>query len=148
MDKCLKTPINAEIDEQGCGIIEKTLLLQNADLYFEQGKIILTTEGKAYLEALFGEIKVEMLKQIKITVHTDNQGDSDKNQTLSDDQVTTLTDYLIERGLDCEKIISEGKGDSIPVTDNKTDEERKQNRRLEFILMQFKNKISTAIPAE
>ena len=43
-----------------------------------------------------------MLKQIKITVHTDNQGDSDKNQTLSDDQATTLADYLIERGIDCE----------------------------------------------
>ncbi len=148
LDKCLQTPVNAEIDEQGCGITKQTILLQNADLYFDKEKIILTATGKAYLEALFGEIELKMLKKIKITVHTDNRGDSDKNQILSDDRAKTLANYLIQRGIDSEKIISEGKGDSIPITDNKTQKSRKQNRRLEFILMQFKDKIPIAILTE
>jgi outer membrane protein OmpA-like peptidoglycan-associated protein len=148
LDKCLKTPINVEIDEQGCGIFQKTLLLQAVNLYFESGKIILTTNGKAYLKTLLREINPERLKQIKITVHTDNRGDSDKNQALSDDRAATLANYLMDQGIEGEKIFSEGKGASIPITDNKTPKNRQQNRRLEIILMQFKTKISTTIPAE
>jgi len=148
LDKCPKTPPNVEIDEQGCGITETTLLVQNADLYFKSGKIILTAKGKTYLKALVSEINPSMLKQIKITVHTDDRGTPDKNQALSDDRAETIANYLIEQGIDCEKISAKGKGASVPLTDNKTAKARKQNRRLAFILKQFKNKTSSTTAVE
>ena len=144
-DNCLETPTDVEIDKQGCGIIENSILVQSLDLYFKQGKIVLTTQGKTYLEALIEQIQLEILKQIKITVHADNEGGSEKNLTLSKEQAVTIETYLLERGIDSEKISSEGKGDSIPVADNKTSQGRKQNRRLNIILKQFKNKPSIII---
>lgn len=147
-DNCLQTPANAQIDEQGCGIIENSIMLQSSERYFELGKITLTPQGKALLEALIGQIQTDMLKQIKIVVHTDNEGGSEKNHALSEEQAATIEDYLIGRDIDCEKIISEGKGDSIPIADNKTSEGREQNRRLEIILMKFKNKPIPAVEQE
>lgn len=139
-DECLKTPAKAQINKHGCGIVETNIMLQSSDLYFKQGQIILTAQGKSYLESFIGQIQIDLLKQLKIVVHTDNKGDSEKNQTLSLEQATTIKDYLIERGIDGEKIISEGKVDSIAIVDNKTNEDDDQNHRLEIILMQFKKK--------
>ncbi|MDQ7091570.1 MAG: ABC transporter substrate-binding protein [Methylococcales bacterium] len=142
-DQCLNTPLNILIDSQGCGIVENSIMEHPLALYFKQGQVTLTLEGKAYLEALLGYIEKDTLKKIKITVHNpsqDNNFDNTNHQSLSEEQATTIDTYLQNQGIACEKIIPVGKGPNDLVTD-KSPEELKKNHRLEIILIQFRKKI-------
>jgi len=141
-DACLNTPKAIQIDLQGCGIVENNIMVQPLRVYFKSGKITLTTQGKAYLKVLLEEINNERLKQVKIIVHTFNNKNSLKNQSLSEDQAATIDDYLQQQGLDYEKTIVQGEGDSIPILDNDTLKSKKQNSRLEVMFTQFRDKVS------
>ncbi len=153
-DKCLHDPINVNVDNQGCGIIQNSVTLQSLDLLFKQGDTTLTGAGKAYLKSFLTQLaKQEWLEEIKIIVHSDNQGDSEASLILSKEQAIVIRIYFEEHGIDLEKIRVKGKGDTVPIPDEETDESQadsldnesekndrqQKNRRLELIVKEFKN---------
>jgi outer membrane protein OmpA-like peptidoglycan-associated protein len=70
--------------------------------------------------------------KLEVGVHTDSTGSSDANLNLSRARAKTMTDYLINRGIDVERLVSKGYGETKPVAPNILEQDRELNRRIEF----------------
>ncbi|WPP51340.1 OmpA family protein [Catalinimonas niigatensis] len=75
--------------------------------------------------------------EIRITIngHTDNQGSAEYNLELSSKRAKAVYDYLVQAGIDQERLQSRGYGQSKPVTSNDTEEGRQKNRRIAFEIL-------------
>jgi outer membrane protein OmpA-like peptidoglycan-associated protein len=94
----------------------------------------LTPEGRALLEKNRSTAR-DMLRRatyVNVIGHTDDVGDDDYNQELSEQRANTIRNYLIETGADGSKIVALGAGERFPIASNTTDEGRAQNRRVEI----------------
>jgi outer membrane protein OmpA-like peptidoglycan-associated protein len=70
---------------------------------------------------------------IEIGGHTDDVGDEKSNLELSENRARTVYDYLVEQpGISANKISYKGYGEGLPLNDNSSEENRKNNRRTEF----------------
>lgn len=90
-------------------------------------------DSQDILTAVLGVINAHPeIKTIKVEGHTDNKGNPAANKKLSGDRAASVVKWLIGKGVDKNKLSSEGFGQDRPIGDNKTDEGRKENRRVEF----------------
>ncbi|MDR2553934.1 MAG: OmpA family protein [Fibromonadaceae bacterium] len=106
-----------------------------SDILFETGKADLKQELRENLSAI-GAILQSLLTESKVIVegHTDNVGSADFNQKLSEQRAKAVMQYLIERGVVANRLQSVGYGLTKPVADNKTEEGRAKNRRVELVI--------------
>lgn len=102
-----------------------------ADAFFDFDKSVLKPEGKAKLDDLAGKLKGISLEVIIAVGHTDAVGADGYNQKLSVARSETVKAYLVSKGVEKNRIYTEGKGETSPVADNKTTEGRAKNRRVE-----------------
>ena len=103
-----------------------------ADAFFDFDKSVLKPEGKAKLDDLVGKVKGINLEVIIAVGHTDSKGTDAYNQKLSIRRSEAVKAYLLDKGIEKNRIYTEGKGESQPVADNKTNEGRAKNRRVEI----------------
>jgi OOP family OmpA-OmpF porin len=102
-----------------------------ADAFFDFDKSVLKPEGKAKLDDLVGKLKGISLEVIIAVGHTDSVGADGYNQKLSIARSETVKAYLVSKGVEKNRIYTEGKGETSPIADNKTTEGRAKNRRVE-----------------
>ena len=102
-----------------------------ADAFFDFDKSVLKPEGKAKLDDLSGKLKGISLEVIIAVGHTDSVGTDTYNQKLSVARSEAVKAYLVSKGVEKNRIYTEGKGETSPVADNKTKEGRAKNRRVE-----------------
>lgn len=95
----------------------------------------LTARAKQELDAYAAYMQVRSTKRLTITGHTDNTGNAQYNQALSERRALTVKDYLVMQGIDAGRITTKGLGIHQPVADNNTSEGRAQNRRVELELI-------------
>lgn len=112
-------------------VIEKVTLHFN----FEFNSSDLDQASADYLNELSEALKENEHLRIRLTGHTDNIGSEKFNQRLSLFRANTIKEYLVERGIDPERIETEGKGMAEPLNENKNDEERAANRRVELTIL-------------
>ncbi len=103
-----------------------------ADAFFDFDKAVLKAEGKAKLDDLVGKIKGINLEVIIAVGHTDSVGGDAYNQKLSVKRAEAVKAYLVTKGIEKNRVYTEGKGEKQPVADNKTAEGRAKNRRVEI----------------
>ena len=103
-----------------------------ADAFFDFDKSVLKPEGKAKLDDLVGKIKGINLEVIIAVGHTDAVGSDSYNQKLSVRRSEAVKAYLVSKGVEQNRVYTEGKGEKQPVADNKTGEGRAKNRRVEI----------------
>jgi OOP family OmpA-OmpF porin len=103
-----------------------------ADAFFDFDKAVLKPEGKAKLDDLVGKVKGINLEVIIAVGHTDAVGTDGYNQTLSVKRSEAVKAYLVSKGIEKNRVYTEGKGEKQPVADNKTTEGRAKNRRVEI----------------
>ena len=103
-----------------------------ADAFFDFDKAVLKPEGKAKLDDLAGKVKGINLEVIIATGHTDSRGADAYNQKLSVKRSEAVKAYLVSKGIEKNRVYTEGKGEKQPVADNKTKEGRAKNRRVEI----------------
>ncbi|QDL55243.1 outer membrane protein OmpA [Rhodoferax aquaticus] len=103
-----------------------------ADAFFDFDKSVLKPEGKAKLDDLVGKVKSINLEVIIAVGHTDSVGDDAYNQKLSVSRAEAVKAYLISKGIEKNRVYTEGKGEKQPVADNKTKEGQAKNRRVEI----------------
>jgi len=103
-----------------------------ADAFFDFDKAVLKKEGKAKLDDLTGKVKAINLEVIIAVGHTDSVGSDAYNQKLSVRRAEAVKAYLVSKGIEKNRVYTEGKGEKQPVADNKTTEGRAKNRRVEI----------------
>ena len=103
-----------------------------ADAFFDFDKSVLKPEGKAKLDDLVSKVKAINLEVIIAVGHTDWIGTDAYNQKLSVRRAEAVKAYLVSKGIEKNRIYTEGKGEKQPVADNRTKEGRAKNRRVEI----------------
>ncbi len=103
-----------------------------ADALFDFNKSVLKPEGKAKLDDLASKMSTINLEVIIAVGHTDSVGSDAYNQKLSIRRAESVKAYLVSKGVEANRIYTEGKGEKVPVADNKTAEGRAKNRRVEI----------------
>ena len=103
-----------------------------ADTFFDFDKAVLKADGKAKLDDLAGKVKAINLEVIIAVGHTDSVGADAYNQALSVKRADAVKAYLVTKGIEKNRVYTEGKGEKQPVADNKTAGGRSKNRRVEI----------------
>ncbi len=103
-----------------------------ADAFFDFDKSVLKPEGRAKLDDLVSKVKGINLEVIIAVGHTDSVGTDAYNQRLSVRRSEAVKAYLVSKGIEQNRVYTEGKGEKQPVADNKTSEGRAKNRRVEI----------------
>jgi OOP family OmpA-OmpF porin len=103
-----------------------------ADAFFDFNKSVVKPAGKAKLDDLVSKVKGINLEVIIAVGHTDSVGSDAYNQKLSVRRAEAVKAYLVSKGIEKNRIYTEGKGEKQPVATNKTAEGRAKNRRVEI----------------
>lgn len=113
-------------------VIQETLKKTLDHLTFKTGNYELSNDNKNILDTFIPNIKnSEFL--FYIVGHTDSSGNSDYNYKLAKKRALKVYDYLIDNGVDKEKLIVESAGEKAPFYTNKTQQGKARNRRVELI---------------
>jgi OmpA-OmpF porin, OOP family len=111
-----------------------------ADAFFDFDKSTLKPEATAKLDDLVSKTKGINLEVIIAVGHTDSVGSDEYNQKLSIRRSEAVKAYLVSKGVEPNRVYTEGKGEKQPVADNKTTEGRAKNRRTEIEVVGTRNK--------
>ncbi len=103
-----------------------------ADAFFDTDKSVLKPEGKAKLDDLVSKISGINLEVIIAVGHTDSDGSDAYNQKLSIRRSEAVKAYLLSKGVEKNRVYTEGKGEKQPVADKKTKDGKAKNRRVEI----------------
>lgn len=98
---------------------------------FASGSSELNPESHPRLDSVVEYLTHKKSARIEVSGHTDNVGSRAKNKKLSQKRADACREYLIGKGIEASRIEAVGYGDEQPVANNKDDEGRKQNRRIE-----------------
>lgn len=104
-------------------------------IQFESGLSKLSESYQAGCERLVQWMTDNPGVNIRVVGHTDNVGSVPFNIALSQDRAAAVERFLSERGVDAERIETQGEGPSNPVADNATEEGRALNRRVEVVIL-------------
>ena len=104
----------------------------NADTFFDFDKSTIKPEGRQVLDQVASQASSINLETVIATGHTDSIGTEAYNQGLSERRANSVKQYLVGKGIDPNRIYTEGKGELQPVASNATREGRAQNRRVEI----------------
>ncbi len=117
--------------------IEKGLVFKLSAINFETGSDRLTTASFNILDKM-AQILIENPQMVvEVSGHTDNVGDDSKNLVLSQNRANAVMNYLLKKEVTPAKLKAVGYGETQPVANNETEEGRKQNRRVMFIVLDF-----------
>jgi OOP family OmpA-OmpF porin len=103
-----------------------------ADVLFDFDKATIKPEGKSKLDDLAAKVKDINLEVVIAIGHTDAIGKDEYNQKLSVRRAESVKAYLVSKGIEPNRVYTEGKGEKQPVASNKTADGRQKNRRVEI----------------
>ncbi|MGV3630584.1 MAG: OmpA family protein [Bacteroidota bacterium] len=140
--------VNLDLSTVGeFAVIKKDILLRPIkaeavirlnNIFFETAKATLLPTSQNELDRLVAILNDNPGMIIEIRGHTDNQGGTALNQTLSENRAKSVVDYLVSKGIDAKRLTSKGFGETAPATTNDTAEGRAVNRRVEFKIISVK----------
>jgi outer membrane protein OmpA-like peptidoglycan-associated protein len=105
------------------------------NVYFDQSSYVLRSESYPQLDKLVKTLNTTPKLVIEIAGHTDNVGDRRLNQTLSEQRARIITNYLVRHGITEKRLRYNGYGDSRPAAPNDSEENKRKNRRVEFVVL-------------
>ena len=145
-DKCPNQPetFNGYKDEDGCPDTVAKVVPQKKEpdfprqqilqgLEFKIGKADIVFSSYVILDKIAKSLRDYPELEIEIRGHTDSMGKNATLQTLSQMRAEAVRQYLINQGIDPQRIRALGMGPSTPVGDNRTAAGRAANRRIELI---------------
>jgi OOP family OmpA-OmpF porin len=112
-----------------------TVNLKN--VLFAQSKTDILPESYPELDLVVAFMKENPTVRIELMGHTDGRGVHADNVRLSQQRVNKVKEYLVSKGIDAKRITGKGFGGSRPIASNDTEESRRMNRRVEFVIKKF-----------
>lgn len=130
-DACAATGIGVSVDVTGCALFDG--VAEGVGFYRNSAR--LTGNAQAKLD----EVVIKLLehRQVKATIgaHTDSWGDDDYNQGLSERRAQAVLEYLYGKGIQRTRLKATAFGESKPIADNRTEDGRERNRRVEIVAL-------------
>ncbi|MCS6820761.1 MAG: OmpA family protein [Microscillaceae bacterium] len=105
------------------------------NILFDFDKFDIKPQYFSELDELVEYLKIAQYVKIDISGHTDSDGNEQKNLLLSQNRAQAVANYLIQKGINKERITYQGFGESKPIAPNDTPENKAKNRRIEFVLI-------------
>jgi OOP family OmpA-OmpF porin len=124
-DQCPNTPKGATVDERGCWTYAAVVL-------FDFNKSKIKPEAQPMLDEAVAILKKNPEINVAIDGHTDNTGPAAYNMTLSEKRAKAVMGYLVDKGVNAERLTMKGFGLTKPAAGNDTKAGRAKNRRVEF----------------
>jgi OOP family OmpA-OmpF porin len=103
------------------------------DVRFDTGKATIKPESLPLLDQVVAMLSGSSSLKLSVEGHTDNKGSDADNQKLSADRAKAVMMHLVGKGISTARLASSGFGASKPVADNRTEEGRAKNRRVELV---------------
>jgi OOP family OmpA-OmpF porin len=103
-----------------------------ADVLFDFDKSVIKPDGRSKLDDLANKVRSINLEVVIAIGHADAVGSDAYNQALSVRRAEAVKAYLMSKGIEGNRVYTEGKGEKQPVADNKTAAGRAKNRRSEI----------------
>jgi len=114
---------------------ESGVVVTLGDVLFESGETQLREDAMASLVEVVDLLQSEPDKLIRIEGHTDSVGDAETNLEISALRASAVLNALVSLGVDESRFTSAGMGEDFPIASNETEEGRRQNRRVDVILL-------------
>jgi outer membrane protein OmpA-like peptidoglycan-associated protein len=102
-------------------------------LNFDTNKWDIRPQDQATLDEVAAALKQTPAMRVRIEGHTDNAGQAEANKVLSERRARSVMEALTARGVAAGRMTAEGFGQERPVADNRTEEGRAKNRRVELV---------------
>jgi outer membrane protein OmpA-like peptidoglycan-associated protein len=126
--------------KNGCPLVrvEQQQIKITEQVKFRTDSAEILPESDEVLRGVAGEIKGHPgMKKIRVEGHTDNVGGTAYNQELSQKRAESVANWLAQRGgVERSRLVAVGVGESRPVDTNATEEGRRNNRRVEFHIVE------------
>jgi len=103
------------------------------DIHFDTGKSTIRDESRPMIEQIVKLLNDNADLKLSIEGHTDNVGDAKSNKSLSQQRAMSVLDAITNAGVDGKRLSAVGFGQDKPVADNRTEEGRAKNRRVELV---------------
>jgi OOP family OmpA-OmpF porin len=103
------------------------------DIHFDTGKSTIRDESRPMIEQIVKLLSDNADLKLSIEGHTDNVGDSKSNKALSEQRAKSVMGAIVKAGIDGKRLSAAGFGQDRPVADNRTEEGRAKNRRVELV---------------
>ncbi|WP_415182041.1 OmpA family protein [Phaeovulum sp.] len=110
-------------------------VLAAAKITFDPNSSVIADDAAATLDELAVLMKNCADFRMELAGHTDSQGSEEFNQELSQDRAKAVIDALMQRRVLIGNLEAKGYGEGQPIADNRTEEGREANRRIEFVLL-------------
>lgn len=114
--------------------IEIGTVVNLKNILFQQGTSNLLPESSDELDLVLDFMKANPKVVIELGGHTDNRGIHSHNVKLSKERVDKVKEYLVDKGIESNRITGRGYGGIRPIADNDAEDTRKLNRRVEFTI--------------
>ena len=126
--------LQRQIDALQAKATDRGLVLTLGDVLFTSGRADLKVGATSNLDRLVTFLSQYPSRNIEIEGHTDSVGSDDYNQDLSQRRADSVRSYLMQQGINSQRIAASGKGEHQPVADNDSAGGRQLNRRVEIII--------------
>jgi len=100
---------------------------------FDTGKAMIKPESGPIIEQIASLLKDNADLKLSVEGHTDNVGTPQSNKTLSEERAKSVVAAIVELGVDAGRLTAVGWGQEKPVADNRTEDGRAKNRRVEIV---------------
>jgi len=115
-------------------VVTKDRIELKQTIYFEFKKAVIKPVSFALLDEVALALTDNPKIMVRIEGHTDAVGNDKTNLKLSQKRADAVRTYLVKKGIDPARMEAMGYGETVPIADNRTQEGRDQNRRVEFVI--------------
>ncbi len=131
-DECSGTLTGLKVDARGCAVETETQSVVLKGVTFLPGSATLTPDAKGVLDTAAAALSGQKSLNVELGGYTDAQGKDAANQALSQRRADSVRQYLMDKGIEGDRLTAVGYGEAQPIADNNTPAGRAENRRVEF----------------